>query len=41
MTIVWIRLVAVEMVGSGELCICFEGIYCEGFANEFSVMGEM
>lgn len=37
MTIVWIRLVAVEMVRSGRMCKCFEGINCEGFANEFSV----
>lgn len=42
MIIVWIRLVAVKVVRSGRACTCFESVYCEGFADEFTcVMGQM
>lgn len=41
MIIVWIRLVATEVVRSGRFCICFECIYCEEFANEVSVRWEI
>lgn len=37
---VWIRLIAVE-VASGRFYIYFEGMYCEGFADEFSIRDDI
>lgn len=39
MVTVQTRLVAIEEVRSGRLCIYFQGIYCERFASEFSIGG--